>query len=574
MSPEPPVLVLDADGRAGLACVQSLGRAGSVVHVGVRSVGSPTERSRWCRAVHAQPPSEPAERGLDWLLDLDRQFSFSLVLPATEAALRWLCRLPDTHPLHEKAVLPSNAALEAALDKEQTREIAVGLGIAVPASRLLPRGEAPPVAEGSFPKVLKPVRSKVVVGSRLMTLPVTVVRDGAERAEILAAWLPFTAVQEQEWVPGRGFGVEMLYDRGTMAWHFAHERLHESPLTGGASTWRRSCATDSELIEPSRRLLDRLGWHGVAMIEWRCSQGSAPQLIEINPRLWGSLPLTIAAGVDIPLGMLALARHTPLPAASAWRAGVRARNLTDDLQWFVDNARADKRDPLLLTQPVRREALGWLSALSARESWDGWCLRDPKVALGELADLVVGRTTSLGRRISHHVAVARARRRHGRLCGAKTSADRQVSSVLFVCLGNICRSPFAAEAARSRLGGIAVASGGFHADEGRPSPRHVVETARTLAIDMSACRSVRLTPERVAAADLILCMDVTNLRQLAIEYPSALSRATLLGLFRPQGPAQINDPFGLSPATTRMVFVQILDALQSLSEWIAIAPPV
>jgi hypothetical protein len=135
--------------------------------------------------------------------------------------------------------------------------------------------------------VLKPVRSKVVVGSRLMTLPVTVVRDGAERAEILAAWLPFTAVQEQEWVPGRGFGVEMLYDRGTMAWHFAHERLHESPLTGGASTWRRSCATDSELIEPSRRLLDRLGWHGVAMIEWRCSQGSAPQLIEINPRLWG-----------------------------------------------------------------------------------------------------------------------------------------------------------------------------------------------------------------------------------------------------------------------------------------------
>jgi protein-tyrosine phosphatase len=147
-----------------------------------------------------------------------------------------------------------------------------------------------------------------------------------------------------------------------------------------------------------------------------------------------------------------------------------------------------------------------------------------------------------------------------------------VSSVLFVCFGNICRSPFAAEAARSRLGGVAVASGGFHSEEGRPSPRHVVETARTLAVDMSACRSVRLTPERVAAADLIVCMDVANLRQLADEYPAALSRATLLGFFRPAGPAQINDPFGLSPATTRMVFVQILDALQSLSEWISIAP--
>ena len=147
-----------------------------------------------------------------------------------------------------------------------------------------------------------------------------------------------------------------------------------------------------------------------------------------------------------------------------------------------------------------------------------------------------------------------------------------MSSVLFVCLGNICRSPFAAEAARSRLAGVAVESAGFHAEEGRPTPRHVMETARMLAVDMSSCRSSRLTRERVDAADLIVCMDLANLKKLRSEFPEALPRSTLLGLFCPDGPPQIKDPLGLSPTATRAVLVQILAALEALSELITVVP--
>ena len=42
-----PVLVLDADHRVGLACVQSLGAAGLRVHAGVRRLASPPEGTRW-----------------------------------------------------------------------------------------------------------------------------------------------------------------------------------------------------------------------------------------------------------------------------------------------------------------------------------------------------------------------------------------------------------------------------------------------------------------------------------------------------------------------------------------------
>ena len=82
------VLLLDADSRVGTACLQSLGPAGHRVHVAVRRLGAPAERSRWCHRVHVQPAAEPVEAGVDWLVELDARFSFALVIPTTEASLR------------------------------------------------------------------------------------------------------------------------------------------------------------------------------------------------------------------------------------------------------------------------------------------------------------------------------------------------------------------------------------------------------------------------------------------------------------------------------------------------------
>ncbi len=79
-----------------------------------------------------------------------------------------------------------------------------------------------------------------------------------------------------------------------------HRRIRENPPTGGAS----SCAAsfyDGKLKEYGTRLLDLLGWHGVAMVEFRYDARSGTyKLMEINPKFWGSLDLALAAGVDFP----------------------------------------------------------------------------------------------------------------------------------------------------------------------------------------------------------------------------------------------------------------------------------
>jgi protein-tyrosine phosphatase len=83
-------------------------------------------------------------------------------------------------------------------------------------------------------------------------------------------------------------------------------------------------------------------------------------------------------------------------------------------------------------------------------------------------------------------------------------------SILFVCHGNICRSPFAAAAflrscAPEIASGISVASAGFIGPE-RSSPPSALIAAANFGVDLSAHRSALITSENLRAADLIVVM--------------------------------------------------------------------
>jgi protein-tyrosine phosphatase len=238
--------------------------------------------------------------------------------------------------------------------------------------------------------------------------------------------------------------------------------------------------------------------------------------------------------------------------------------LTDDLQWCLDNLRADRRDPLLLTAPPWRVALGWLRVLTGQERWDGWTLADPAVARGEVVAIVHQRLAAMAARIRKRAALARARKHHAAMVRGG-ALSRPVASVLFVCLGNICRSPFAAAVAFDRLPGMAIDSAGFLRHDGRPSPPHIVTAARSLGVDVSSARAQRVTAGQVEAASLIVCMDLAHLELIEREFPSALEKTTLLGLFAEDGPAEIRDPYDLSPSATRVVLEQMLRAIDAFA---------
>ncbi len=110
-----------------------------------------------------------------------------------------------------------------------------------------------------------------------------------------------------------------------------------------------------------------------------------------------------------------------------------------------------------------------------------------------------------------------------------------MKTILFVCTGNICRSPMAEGLFRhltARMGGKYRAfSAGLGAVDGAPASAHAVHALRELGIDISAQRSRALTADLVRAADLIFGMTHGHASAVALMYPEAASRTYVLREF-------------------------------------------
>ncbi len=483
--------------------------------------------------------------------------------------------LPAEDSLRRRAVMPSDLAIDTALDKHRTCELAERLGVPTPPSVLL-RSMGDVSSPLRPPTVLKPLRSKVTMDGALVTLAPVIATDERGRERALGAWLPHTPVLEQTWVPGYGVGVELLYDQGRKVWHFAHRRVHEMPLSGGASSYRRSLEPPARLLDASDRLLVALGWHGVAMVEFRVGRDGSFWLMEINPRLWGSLALAIDAGVDFPRGLLALAQGRLPGPQPRIRPAHFTRCLPLDIQWFKQNLLADHNDPFLLTVPIGQSLLEPLRLLVGRESWDHFDIRDPGVGWAILTRVLAEQVTAVRRKLARLFRTLLIRRRHRQRFVSEGLSTSAVRTILFLCHGNICRSPLAEHFARRSLPNRHLSSAGLHPREGRASPEHIQRAARSMGLDLSDHRSRRVQSSDVDKADLVLVMDLENLDTLLAEYPDAERKTTMLGLFDTErGGSSISDPYDLDQDDVGEVLRQIQRAALGLARWLGgEAPPV
>jgi predicted ATP-grasp superfamily ATP-dependent carboligase len=150
----------------------------------------------------------------------------------------------------------------------------------------------------------------------------------------------------QRQVDGDGVGIFALCDRGETRMMFSHRRLREKPPWGGVSVLRESIAVDPVAGEYSRRLLRALGWHGVAMVEFKRERSTGVAfLMEINGRFWGSLQLAIDAGLNFPLSLAGLYCGDPVPQQNDYRVGIRSRWLLGDLDHLLMRVRGTDPAP-------------------------------------------------------------------------------------------------------------------------------------------------------------------------------------------------------------------------------------
>jgi protein-tyrosine phosphatase len=140
--------------------------------------------------------------------------------------------------------------------------------------------------------------------------------------------------------------------------------------------------------------------------------------------------------------------------------------------------------------------------------------------------------------------------------------------ILFVCLGNICRSPTAEAVLRRLLEleapelGVSVDSAGTHDYHvGRPPDPRAQAAARRRGFDMSALRARQIEPADFERFDYVLVMDEQNRRDaLAIARPLGTARCALLLDFAPELELrEVPDPYYGGPAG----FEQVLDLVEA-----------
>lgn len=374
--------------------IRSLGRRGWKVIAAGEDRASIGFRSRFAAGRLVYPsPSRDSTAFVDSLLEAVAAHPIDLIVPVTDAAIL---------PLHENrdrfagrchlALSDDPTALQAVTDKSRTMALAASLGVPTPRSVLARTAMEARDAAATFgwPVVLKPRSSRVLQDGR--TVDSFEVRYAAsiDDLERTLASQNGDGILVQEYCRGVGRGIGLLTHEGRPIAAFQHRRVHEVPITGGASSLRESEPIDPKLYDYSCRILASLRWTGLALVEFKVAP-SGPTLMEVNGRVWGSLPLAVMSGVDFPGMLVDMILHGPppehTPARTDYRAGVRARNLALDVTWFLSVLGGRRRYPYLEAPSRAAGLLGLAGLANPRCRLDVQSLSDPMPGLAELPQI-------------------------------------------------------------------------------------------------------------------------------------------------------------------------------------------
>jgi protein-tyrosine phosphatase len=142
----------------------------------------------------------------------------------------------------------------------------------------------------------------------------------------------------------------------------------------------------------------------------------------------------------------------------------------------------------------------------------------------------------------------------------------RVERVVFVCKGNICRSPYAA--AKALALGLPAVSAGLEATRDAPADKAACAQADCRGISLAAHRTARFEDLTGSAGDLVICMEPGQLRHIRASRSGFPAQMTLLGLWAQPPRPFIFDPYGLSGDYWKTCFDVIDDAVARIgSAW-------
>jgi protein-tyrosine-phosphatase/predicted ATP-grasp superfamily ATP-dependent carboligase len=559
-------LVLGDDDRSFLTVVRSLGRKNISVHTGWCSPASFALHSKYVTKVHHIPPfSLQNDSWKKVLIDIFQQENFDLIIPCNDLTMIPLQTNREELEKYAPIYLLSDRVFDITQDKIKTYELAKSNNIRVPKNNIINR-------KTDITKILSNFKFPIVLKPRLSVTPNDLenkhfVRK-VYRKDELTNYINYilenkVEIQVQENFIGKGVGIEVLVDNGEILVVFQHIRVHE-PLMGGGSTYRKSAAPHPELLDATKKLMKSLNYTGVAMVEFKVNFDTGQWIfIEINGRFWGSLPLAVSSGVDFPYYLYQLLVNKQRDFPQEYKKGIYCRNFLYDLDWMVQNYHADKSDKTLATLSNVEVVKEILHILSLKERSDVFVLDDLGPGGAELNYLIKTIFSSIRDNFSLlPLSISSIKEKY-----TKKAQDsiKNANNILFVCMGNICRSPFAQYYAQTFLPTtVEVFSCGYDTYDGRYSPHEAIATAKKFGIDLTNHRSKVINKNLVENAQAIFVFDEKTRNIVLSRYPSSKKKVHRLGLLTGKKYPIIADPYGGNLKTFIETYQDIIKALNNV----------
>lgn len=183
-------------------------------------------------------------------------------------------------------LIPNDRQLELLNDKERLHGLAELLDIPVPNEYKKPFDGA------VFPCIVKPLCGE---SYGLKASERYVIAESAEELQLAVARFRMLCNDEfpvvQQYIKGEGYGCSVVARDGKILSSVSHHRIREQEPSGGPSTCCESLFVP-EIYDYAERIVKKLNLSGVCMFEFKRSEDGIYYLLEANPRVWGSYPLT------------------------------------------------------------------------------------------------------------------------------------------------------------------------------------------------------------------------------------------------------------------------------------------
>ncbi len=327
------VLVTDGRSRASLAIIRALGKKGIKTTVG-EAFDCPSFYSKYSsERLLYPPPDEQPDLFIEHMLKLVRNGDYDAIIPVRDDITLLLAKNRDIFSQYVNIAVADYETVCIGRDKSQTIKVALENNVPCPKT-YFPEKPSELIQlkdKLEYPLLIKPKESS---GSRGIVVVNSFEELLNEYDKVQSLFGPAIV---QEFIPyGGAYGVSMLFNRGNPRAIFTHKRLRQYPESGGPSTLRESIRYP-EIEEYATRLLKKLNWHGVAMVEFRVdARTNEPKLMEINPRFWGSLQLSIHSGVNFPHLLYEMAMYGDVEPVFEYEVGKKVRwFLPGDILWFL-----------------------------------------------------------------------------------------------------------------------------------------------------------------------------------------------------------------------------------------------